>query len=328
MRFILLDEPKVLIDNAFRHAKKESGNIRQIRDRLKLKKTIEIKKIDCAANYVLKKLDFAVKEVPSIDSMNPFYKELFELIVESTELKKAMGQMSKIQGIIWELKKRHIVAVKKSRSDKDTGSPRKMFYGRLVSLVNDLDKSIARYNDSIRKLKEMPDIDFEAKTAVIAGYPNVGKTTLLSRLTGSTPKIAEYPFTTQKINISKMTQRNREVQVIDTPGVLDRPFSEMSKIEKKAVLALRHLADAIIFIFDPTEKCGFSIQQQRKLLDEVRKQFEGKKIIIVINKADIASDAEMKKAAEAAGDFFVEGENVSSGLKEAVFSALIVRNKP
>jgi nucleolar GTP-binding protein len=74
--------------------------------------------------------------------------------------------------------------------------------------------------------------------------------------------------------------------MIDTPGLLDRPLSERNAVEKQAVLALKHLAKAIVFVFDPSLACGYSIESQLNLYKEIGKEFTVGKIP-VINKADI-----------------------------------------
>ena len=77
----------------------------------------------------------------------------------------------------------------------------------------------------------MPTVDFDAFTVVIAGFPNVGKSTVLRRLTGAKPKVAEYPFTTKGIQIGYLETKWNKIQVIDTPGLLDRPIDQMNNIE-------------------------------------------------------------------------------------------------
>ncbi|MBU4256304.1 MAG: 50S ribosome-binding GTPase, partial [Candidatus Thermoplasmatota archaeon] len=94
----------------------------------------------------------------------------------------------------------------------------------------------------------------------------------------------------------------RKYQVIDTPGLLDREFSKRNQIEKQAVLALRHLANVIVFIIDPTEHCGYPLDVQLKLLDDIKKTFNIP-VIEVENKSDVLkTDSDSLKISALTGD--------------------------
>ncbi|MBI4450973.1 50S ribosome-binding GTPase, partial [Candidatus Woesearchaeota archaeon] len=80
--------------------------------------------------------------------------------------------------------------------------------------------------------------------------------------------------------------KGNKVQFIDTPGLLDRPLEKRNAIERQAILALRHLAGLIIFVFDPTEACGYTLDEQHHLLRDIKQRFE-KPIIAIANKADL-----------------------------------------
>ena len=138
----------------------------------------------------------------------------------------------------------------------------------------------------------MPTIDFEATTIVIAGFPNVGKSTLLRQITEAEPQVANYPFTTKGIQIGHTEMHWKHIQIIDTPGLLDRPILEMNDIEMNAIVALEHLADAILFIFDASETCGFHLDNQYNLLKQIEKIFSDVPIIYLFNKMDLVEDAE------------------------------------
>jgi nucleolar GTP-binding protein len=84
-----------------------------------------------------------------------------------------------------------------------------------------------------------------------------------------------------------------DIQVIDTPGILDRPIEEMNEIEKKSILALNYLANLIIYIFDLTETCGYSIKEQINLLNTIKKIFN-KEIILYFSKKDLFTEKEEK----------------------------------
>ncbi len=68
---------------------------------------------------------------------------------------------------------------------------------------------------------------------------------------------------------------------------MDRRFDERNDIEKQAVLALRYLTDVMLFVIDPSETCGFSLEMQERLLETVEKKFPGVPIIIAESKCDI-----------------------------------------
>jgi nucleolar GTP-binding protein len=133
----------------------------------------------------------------------------------------------------------------------------------------------------------MPTVDFDAISIVIAGFPNVGKSTLLTHITDAEPQVANYPFTTKGIQIGHFEKKWQHYQIIDTPGLLDRPIGDMNDIELNAMVALEHLADAILFIFDGSETCGYLLENQYNLLEEIQNVFDAP-IIYLFNKMDIA----------------------------------------
>ena len=52
------------------------------------------------------------------------------------------------------------------------------------------------------------------------------------------------------------------LQVVDTPGILDHSLEERNTIEMQAITALAHLRAAVLYVMDPSEQCGHTIEQQ------------------------------------------------------------------
>ena len=73
---------------------------------------------------------------------------------------------------------------------------------------------------------------------------------------------------------------------MDTPGLLDRPFSQRNDIELQAIAALRHLKGVLLYILDPSEHCGFSQDAQLALLADVKKWIQ-LPVLVVANKVDL-----------------------------------------
>lgn len=324
LQLTFLPEQKQLLEIAFSRARKQAEKMGKQRNRLQESKEKATKKIATSAAYFSEKLQQAVKGFPSMQKIHPFHRELIATTVDLEAMLRALGQMSAARRITERLKRQYIG---KTRSlgkgeEKRAALLVSEFYGRLASLAKSLGKGIAAYNENAKKMLELPNIRFDLPTAIIAGYPNTGKTTILSRLTKSKPKIAAYPFTTQHLQIGYLIQNYFEFQLIDTPGLLDRPLEKRNRIERKAIAALQHLANAIIFVADPTTRCGFELQKQVNLLKEIEKEFKETKILVVLNKADIASKEEMRAAKELLGEVIVEGQGIKSKLREKIVELL------
>lgn len=278
---------KQLLDKAFRQTK----NI-QIHDR---NKHFQIKKIVIARTEsfianIIASLESYVKNFPSIDKLPLFYQEIIDIKIETDKLKKSLG------AIDWARKTVAMVYSTQSRSLTKTGNieflkqKQKEIYGRVSSIIKQVDKNLLFLSKAQRILRTFPDID-DVPTVVIAGYPNVGKSSLMRKLSTAKPEIAQYPFTTKQIVVGHMERtvryEKKKYQIIDTPGLLDRPIQERNIIEKQAIAALRHLADLIVFIFDPSDTSGYQMDEQTFMLENIKTLFYDVPFIIVENKVDI-----------------------------------------
>lgn len=61
-----------------------------------------------------------------------------------------------------------------------------------------------------------------AGQVILVGLPNVGKSQLLATLTGASPAVADYPFTTQNPTPGMMKYENIQIQLVDIPPIVDR----------------------------------------------------------------------------------------------------------
>ena len=284
--------PDEILDKGFSRGKKAADLLRtqKIPKHLKGKK-IEERRVVTACQVIKDKLKSILDSVPEIEELHPFYQDYIDITVGVDSMKQALGALNWAYGILAQLEREYSKKFKRNPSEKASSIQREA-YGRIASVVNKIEKDLDFLDFAKANLRNMPTIDFEATTIVIAGFPNVGKSTLLRQISGANPQVANYPFTTKGIQIGHTERHWKSIQIIDTPGLLDRPVLEMNDIELNAIVALEHLADAILFIFDGSETCGFHLESQYNLLKQIEKIFSEIPIIYLFNKMDIEQDEE------------------------------------
>lgn len=107
------------------------------------------------------------------------------------------------------------------------------------------------------------------------------------QITRADVDVQPFPFTTKSLFVGHTDYKNLRWQVIDTPGVLNRPLDEHNTIEMLSITALAHLQAAVIYIMDLSEQCGYTIQQQLTLFQNLRPLFRNKPLVIAANKVSL-----------------------------------------
>ena len=101
-----------------------------------------------------------------------------------------------------------------------------------------------------QQLRRLPVVDPRLDTFVLAGAPNVGKSSLVSALSSGQPEVCNYPFTTKGIKMGHFFVEDRRHQVTDTPGLLPRSSEARNSIEALTIASLEHLPTAVLFVLD------------------------------------------------------------------------------
>jgi nucleolar GTP-binding protein len=225
------------------------------------------------------------KSYPSRYAVRPIYLELADALFGYGNIENAQFSLRKAGKKIKELQMHYLRKLKYARHTQNMRVVRKEAFGRIVGVLKQNKRYINLLSEAGKILRRLPNFA-DVPTVIIAGLPNVGKTSLLKAITGSEPEIALYPFTTKGLMLGYTDMNFQRVQFIDTPGLLDRPLARRNKIELQGIAALKNLANLIIYVFDISETAGYTIEQQKELLKELRKLFTAP-IITIANKSDI-----------------------------------------
>ncbi|NWF93382.1 MAG: GTPase ObgE [Syntrophaceae bacterium] len=136
----------------------------------------------------------------------------------------------------------------------------------------------------------------------LIGYPNVGKSTLLSRISSATPKIADYPFTTLVPNLGVVTLEDRRPFVVaDIPGLIEGA----SRGQGLGLTFLRHVerTHLLIHILDisegPSRNPVADFEALNHELSAYHPSLREKVQVLALNKIDIPSVRERAIAVEA-----------------------------
>jgi len=274
-----------LIDKALRKASRV--NIPPAKSKFEMVRRKNLAKIDSVSDSICSALEGYVKAFPSLEKLPPFYRDLIDLLLDLDQLKKSLGAIDWCSHQIARMTRAAKIGIKRSRSLREIDEIREDAYGRCASLVRQVKEELEFLGKARDQIMKLPNINPEMRTIVVAGAPNVGKSLLVSNMSTAKPKVASYPFTTKEITVGMFTLGRRKYQIIDTPGLLDRPLEEKNEIELQAIIALRNLADLVLFILDPTGTCGYPIEYQESLLRGIRKLYPNINTITIENKADI-----------------------------------------
>ncbi|MFW6321066.1 MAG: NOG1 family protein [Halohasta sp.] len=246
-----------------------------------------------AVNITSDNLENVVTAWPDFDYVDPFYYELADAIVDVDELRQSLSEVTWASRQIEELGREYQPKLRKTDPEV-ARKHRKQAFARIADILDEISDDLLAVGEARDALKNLPDIRPDEPAIVIAGYPNVGKSSFVNHVTRATNEIAEYPFTTKGVQIGHLERDHIRYQVIDTPGLLDRPEDERNDIERQAVGALEYLADAILFFVDASGDCGYPLDVQLELRDSVAARFAEREIpvLTVCNKSDRSTDVE------------------------------------
>lgn len=273
-----------LLDRAFARASRVEVNGAAAFDTVK--KT-NIGKITAIGDMTTTTLLKYVRSFPRMEKEDEFYSQLIDVIIGHEKLKKALANLTWCAEKCSDLQRKYLQMVRRAPNIDEVAKATREFYGRFSSVINRVGPDLLFCQRSRDQLRQLPAVDTAVQTIVIAGYPNVGKSQLVERISTAKPTIAPYPFTTKGVIIGHLRSGWRTYQVIDTPGLLDRELEKRNAIELQAILALRYLADVIVFLVDPSETCGYTLDRQLALLGSVKSNFADIPIIEVESKADL-----------------------------------------
>ena len=275
-----------LLDKAYARAKKAADRVddndRVFRVRKQLNRMIQTAS-DILSTYLMD----TVNQWPSLDQSPQFDVSMIDACVGCDDYRHHLSMLQWAANQISKIATQNTRKITRTAKIELMHEARREAYGRISSLIGRIGPSLKWLGDSREILKRLPSIDQLSPCIVVCGAPNVGKSAFISALSSGNMEVNHYPFTTKRIHLGHFTFRRLQYQMVDTPGLLDRPMHKRNDIEMQAISALENLGSLVLFLIDESENCGMTIVEQNNLLEEIIELLAETTVMIISTKADI-----------------------------------------
>lgn len=148
------------------------------------------------------------------------------------------------------------------------------------------------------KVSTTKEVKFELKLVAdvgLVGFPNIGKSTLISTITNSKPKISDYSFTTLTPNLGEVRVGSFDSFILaDIPGIIEGA----SDGKGLGIEFLKHIerTKVLLFVIDISSESLIEIYNRLWIeLKRYSKNFMNKKFAIILSKADLFTIEETKE---------------------------------
>lgn len=241
------------------------------------------------------KLTIILTDFPRMEDIHPFYADLMNVLYDKDHYKLALGQINTARHLIDNVSKDYTRLMKYGDSLYRCKQLKRAALGRMCTIMKRQNQSL-QYLEQVRQhLSRLPSIDPNTRTLLLTGFPNVGKSSFMNKVTRADVEVQPYAFTTKSLFVGHMDYQYLRWQVVDTPGILDHSLEERNTIEMQAITALAHLRAAILYVMDISEQCNKSLEEQIALFNSIKPLFTNKPILICLNKVDVLTIDELSE---------------------------------
>ncbi|KAF9625636.1 hypothetical protein IFM89_024917 [Coptis chinensis] len=170
-------------------------------------------------------------------------------------LTKKQGQINTARNLISKISNDYVKLLNYSNSLYRCKCLKVAVLGRMCTVINRVSPSLAYLEQVRQHMARLPSIDPNTRILLICGFPNVGKSSFMNKITRADVDVQPYAFTTKSLFV----------------GHTD----------------YKYLRASVLFFLDIFGSCGYTIAQQAALFHSIKSLFMNKSLIVVCNKTDL-----------------------------------------
>lgn len=278
-----------LLEIAFHRASKAAGSGDSSLNR---RRSQAHRKVARSAAVLLRQLRQAEGPLHRLEDLSGFSRALLEDRYGPGGIERSLLRVHRAQERLLGFRTEEEKRLARADAPYAFGGSVRRFYGRAASVLFEVERDLARLKEAQALLADRPGLGGALPALPVVGYPNVGKSSLVTRLTRARLRVAPYPFTTLTTAAGHLALRpGVQTPLVDTPGLREAEGRSSHAAEREALLALEHSGPVALFLFDPSGRCGWSMEEQEALLTRLKERFPTRRFVEVENKADLTRTA-------------------------------------
>eukprot|EP00171_Calliarthron_tuberculosum_P013341 IDg13341t1 len=176
-----------------------------------------MRKVKFTQQLIHDKLTQILEDFPRFDDLHPFYADLLNVLYDRDHYKLALGQLATARTLVDGIARDYVRLLKFGDSLYRCKCLKRAALGRMCTLLSRHKKNFAYLEEVRQHLARLPTIDPSTRTLLISGFPNVGKSSFINKITRADVEVQPYAFTTKSLFVGHCDYKYSRWQVIDTP---------------------------------------------------------------------------------------------------------------
>jgi len=158
-----------------------------------------MRKVKYTSQTFHEKLSQILTDFPILDEIHPFYEDLINVLYNRDHYKLALGQINHCRNYIDGLGKDYVRLLKYGDSLYRCKQLKRAALGRMCTMMKKQGPNLAYLEQVRQHLSRLPSIDPHTRTLLLCGYPNVGKSSFINKITRANVEVQPYAFTTKSL---------------------------------------------------------------------------------------------------------------------------------